>query len=305
MLPERSSARARWREFLAFSRDVLTRFSEDRVPLAAGAITFFTLLSLVPLLVLAVSLATYFIFPGPEGVARAQAYITNLAVTWGPEIARVLGDQVRALVSNRSLSIVLALLVGFWTGSQIFLILESAMNLTWRAHRRRRYWARRGLALLLVLVVGSLLGLAIGLTQAMRVLAQLPLPAWVIYVRELSLLTHFIISFLIPTLLVAAIFAVMYKVLPTRRVTLRSVLPGALVAAVLWDIALHLFGWYVVHAFARFSVIYGSLGGLVLLMLWFYYSAQVYLLGAEISAVYHQRLAREGDKDEQDADADA
>ncbi|OPZ81416.1 MAG: hypothetical protein BWY76_03039 [bacterium ADurb.Bin429] len=82
-------------------------------------------------------------------------------------------------------------------------------------------------------------------------------------------------------------------------------LPGALFAAVLWDITLHLFGWYVVHALGRFSVIYGSLGGLVLLMLWFYYSAQVYLLGAEISAVYHQRLAREGDKDEQKADADA
>ncbi len=303
-MPQRRSARARWQEFLSFTREVLTRFGEDRVPLAAGAITYFTLLSLLPLLLLAVSLATYFVYPGPDGAAKAQQEITHLALTWGPEIARALGDQVSTIVSNRTLSTLFALILGFWTGSQIFLILESSMNLTWRSVRRRPFWVRRGLALLMVIVVGSLLGLAVVLTNFIRFLSSLKLPSWITYVHEISLLINFTISFLIPTLLVAAIFAVIYKVLPTRRITLRSIIPGALFAAILWEITLHLFGWYTMYAVARFSVLYGSLGGLVLLMLWFYYSAQIYLLGAEISAVYHQRLARGGDEDEQKVDAE-
>lgn len=294
------SLRERWGSLINFSRDVLTRFGEDRVPLAAGAITYFTLLSLVPLVLLAVSLASY-IFASPD---KAREAINNLAVTWGPEIARALGDQVTAVVSNRTLSTVFALLLGFWTGSQIFLMLESAMNLTWRSTRKRPFWARRILALLMVIIVGVLLGIAVVLTNAIRFLARLQLPSWFTFVREVGLLTNFAISFLIPTLLVAAIFAVIYRVLPTRRITMRTILPGALFAAVLWEITLHLFGWYMSFAAARFTVLYGSLGGLVLLMLWFYYSAQVFLLGAEISAVYHERLAQQGDHDERKVDAD-
>ncbi len=303
-MPLRRDARERWHECTAFAREVLARFGEYRVPLAAGAITYFVILSLIPVLLLIVSVAAYF-FPNPT---EARNIIYDLAVTWGPEIAGALGSQVSALVANRGLSLSIALLLGLLSGSQIFLILESAMNLTWRAPRKRRYWVRRGLALLMVLLVGVLLGLAVVLTNAVRLLSRMALPPLFTYAREIALLKNafatVIVSFLIPTLLVAVIFAAIYMIMPTRRITLRSVLPGALFAAVLWEITLHLFGWYMSYAVSRFSVIYGSLSGLVLFMLWLYYSAQVFLLGAEISATYHAHLVTEGDDDERSADTE-
>lgn len=304
-MPQLRSVRERWQEFLGFAREVLARFGEDRVPLAAGAITFFVILSLVPVLLLVVSLAAFF-FRGP---AEASRMITNLAATWGPEITRALGSQVSKLVANRGLSLTISLVLGLLSGSQIFLILESAMSLTWRTRRKRPYGVRRVLALFMVLVVGLLLGLAVLLTNVVRLLSRVPLPPLFAYPQEIVLLKNafvtFAVSFLIPTLLVAVIFAVIYMILPTRRVTLRSVLPGALLAAVLWEITLHLFGWYMTFAVRRFSVIYGSLSGIVLFMLWLYYSAQVFLFGAELSAVYHARLASQGDDDERKADAES
>lgn len=301
---QRRRSRDRWSAFISFTREVYTRYGEDRVPLAAGAITFFLLLSLVPVLLLIVSLATFFFHNAQEAYER----FNDIAAIWGPEIARVIGNQVSTLVENRELSLLISLVLGFLAGSQIFLILESAMNLTWRATRKRPYWARRGLASLMVLIVGVLLGLAVILTNAVRFLSRIPLPQPSSFAHEIALLKNILItvsvSFIIPTLLVAVIFGTIYKILPTRRITVRSIIPGALFAAILWEITLHLFGWYMTTAIQRYTLVYGSLSGLVLFMLWLYYSAQVFILGAEMSAVYHARLASHGDADEQRVDAE-
>lgn len=290
-----------WRASYEFVREVYLRFSTERVPLSAGAISFFTLLSLIPLLLLGVSLTSYFLFADP---AQARQIIENAAITLGPEIARALGEQVFTVVNTRGVLTGFALVLGFWTGSQVFLILEFAMNVTWRSTRRRPFWARRGLALLMVILVGTLLGVAMALTNLIRFLATLAPTRLFGFVTEISLIVKVLVSFVVPTLLIFTIFGAIYRILPTRRVTIRSIIPGALFAAVLWEGMLHLFGWYVANI-ANFSVLYGSLGGLVLLMLWFYYNAQILLLGAEISAVYHEHMVQAGVAEEQQVDREA
>lgn len=269
------AARHHWTVTREFIQEVWRRFTLDRVPLAAGAISFFSLLSLFPLLLLAVRFLVT-----PE-------YIENLVYTYLPAdspLALTIIKQVLHVLTSNKLLTPLVLVLSYWSGSQVFLILESAMNVAWNAQQKRPFWFRRGLAMLMLVIVGTFSAVAIFLTNLMRTPG---IPAFI----------RLPFSVLIPVLLSAAIFALIYLVLPTKKVTFRTVVPGALFAAVMWMTLFQAFGWYAAHV-ARTSILYGSFWGSILLLLLFYYSAFILVLGAEISATYHHRLIEAGDKEE-------
>ena len=286
-----------WLESRLFLRQIWRRYYEDRLAIIAAAITYYLLLSMIPLLLLAVSVASFFISPH-----QAEARLAHLAATLAPELIRVLRTEVLSVVYHRGVLTGIALLLSFWVGSQVFVVLETAINQVWHNTRVRPWWESRGLALLLVVLVGLLIALATTLTYLIHVLGRLEIPLWGHPVRSIPFFITALVSVVIPILLVFAIFTTLYRILPTRAVTVRSVLPGAVFAGVLWTVFLRLFGWYTTHI-ANYSVLYGSLGGLVLLMLWFNYGATVFLLGAEINVVYHLRLLRAGDAAERRVEA--
>lgn len=279
-------------ELYAFAREIWTRVSNDRVPLAAAAISFYMTLSMVPLLLLAVSLAAFFIDPE---VARRT--IIALTTDISPDLSAVLQREVLRVVENRGLLTGIALLLGAWSGSQVFIVLETTINQVWYARRRRSFWLRRAFALLMMIIVGLLVLASIMLTNIIRFLVRLQVPVLGRPADDIPWLLTALLSYALPMVLISALFLILYRLLPTRRVTVRAVIPGAVFAGVLWTISLHVFGWYVADI-ANFSILYGSLGGLILLMLWFYYSAWIMLLGAEISAANHRRLLRAGDVEE-------
>jgi membrane protein len=286
-IPGTISWHQRWQESNDFLREVSSRFTEDRVALAAGAISFFTLLSIFPVVLL---LLTFF-------AREFNTELSNLGSALGPGIVDLLQEQIVSALRYTSISYVVALALGLWSGSQVFLILESAMNLAWHAQRKRPYWLRRGLSILMLIIVGLMMLGAIVLVNAVRFIARLKPPWLEIPFHTVTWLATILLTVVIPILLIAAVFALVYRVLPTRRVTVRAVVPGALVAAVLWLVSLHAFSWYALNI-ARYQVLYKTLAGLVFLLLWFYYSAFILLLGAEISAAYHRRLVESGDKEE-------
>jgi len=287
------------REIHRFARQLYLRYISDRLPLVSAAITYYLLLSLVPLLLLAVSVAAFFISPH-----QAEARIAELTAALDPNFAHVLRTQVLSVVRHRGALTGVALLLGFWVGSQVFVTLEYAVNQVWHSTLGRPYWKRRGLALLMVMLIGALIVFAVILTNLIRIISRLALPLLGHPVAVIPFFVATLISGVIPILLVSAIFAALYRILPTREVTVRSVLPGALFASVLWTLFLHVFGWYTTH-FTNFSLLYGSLGGLILLLLWLNYSATVFLLGAEITVLYHLRLIRAGDEEERRVAAEA
>lgn len=272
----------------AFITEVYLRFREDHVALAAGAIAFFTILSLFPLILLAISFSA----------AEFYRQLSTLSNTLEKPLIILLQQQILSAVNYRGISTAVALFFGLWSGSQIFLILESAMNLAWRVRHKRPFWLRRGLSLIMLLIVGSLLVGAVILVNTVRFIVHLRVPLWGHRVTEVPLLTNTLLTVIIPVLLISILFAIVYRVLPSKRITLRAVLPGAFFAGALWLVSLHAFSWYTTYAFERYHLLYGSFVGLVFLLLWFYYSALIMLLGAEISAVYHRRLLMTGDKEE-------
>jgi membrane protein len=269
-----------------FLREVWTRFNEDRALIFSSSISYFMLMSGIPMLLVA------FLFIPRDLIL---GYIGNLGL--GADALSVVQRQILGVFMRRAEITTVALVIALWTGSQVFMLLEAAMNTVWHAQRRRPYWQRRGLALLMVIVVGTLLLGSITLSNLVRLLRNSDITLLVGHTVG-SLLVSLLLTIVIPLLLMTTVFAIIYRVLPTKQVTVRTVIPGALVAGVLWLIYIHFFSWYTTH-FTNYYIIYGSLGGFVLLLILFYYSALSLVLGAEISATYHRRLVEAGVREEQ------
>jgi len=86
----------------------------------------------------------------------------------------------------------------------------------------------------------------------------------------------------LPFLLTFCMFFLIYKIIPRIRVHFKSALQAALFAGLFWELAKHLFGWYVVHL-AQYSIFYGSLSTVVIFVLWVYYSSMILVVGAEFA----------------------
>ncbi len=277
---------------IGFIREVYTRFFEDNIPIVAGAVSFFTMVSLIPLLLFGVLIA--YNLHMLDIVNNQIDQYSKIALTHA--FADALKKQIELVIQNRQIIAILLVSVALWTGSQVFLVLESAINMVWRTRKRRSFWWRRLLSVLMVLLVGTMMIGAFLLMNSIRILQVFSIPLFGYNTDEISWFIRVLVSVIVPILLVSGIFSIIYCVLPTKNVTFRTVVPGAVASAICWSVSLNFFSWYAVHFISSYSFLLGSLFvGLVFLMFWFYYSAFIMLLGAEISAVFHSRLVEEGD----------
>lgn len=272
--------------------DIYKHFGKDRIPLAASAISFYTLLSLFPLTLLALTISAPYLH---DFFLQDDSIKTVL----GERLFNALQSQIFSAVNKQAFPSTLAsLIIGFWSGSQIFLILESAINLVWQVEKKRPFWKSRLLAFIMIIIVGTLSALAVLLVNSLRLLGRQEIPFWGHRVNELPLVLTSAFTIVIPLLIVTLLFAIIYRLMPARHVTTHAVLPGAMISGTLWISALHFFGWYTSH-FPSTMLIYGSLSTIIMLLFFFYYSAFILLVGAEISAAYHRRLLQIGtDKEE-------
>jgi len=282
----------RGREAWAVLREVWQRYFDDHLSLSAAGISFFTIISLIPLALFAVMVPSFLVGPGV-----IEEHTRALSAQLPAALGEALLTQVHYFVHHRHLFALLALGVGLWSGSVMFLHLETAINIIWRTRRTRGFWKSRLLAFLMVLLVGTLMFGAAFLINVLRILDHFQVTLMGRHVQEISWVFTTLITVVVPILLMTALFTASYCILPVRTVTLRTVIPGAVAAAVLWAVSLHLFSLYAAR-FANYQFVYGSLGGTVLMMAWLYVSALIMLLGAEVSAVYHHRLLRDGDRTE-------
>jgi membrane protein len=271
----------------AIVRETVENFIDDEAMTRGAAIACYTMFSIAPLLVVAVAIAGAFF-----GEAAVSAAVTDqLRALVGADGAEAIQAMVRGIdESNDSASFIPALVslgVLLITASGVFAELQSALNAIWKVppapvtvsyllHARLLsigLVAATGFLLLVSLLASAILAAFSGWAgQQAPELA--PLLKWV----------NFAISFLLTALLFAAI----YKVLPDRRLRWRDVAMGAMITALLFSIGKALIGWYI--GGSGIAARYGAAGALVVVLLWVYYSAQVFLLGAEFTRAWTGRL---------------
>lgn len=253
-----------------FLRLLLSRVDSDLVLPSAAALTFTTLLALVPLMT--VMLAIFSAFPVSDRIVeQLQGFVfSNFLPASGEVISRYLGrfsENASRMTGPGLLFLVLAALL-------LMANIERAFNRIWRVSQRRRplsrflvYWA--------ILTLGPLLiGTSVAVTSYLVSMPQLSGAAtWL--GESLPLIK------LMPVLASAFAFSLLYLVVPYRQVPLRHAIASGILAALLFELSKRLFAYYITQ-FPTYEAIYGALAAVPIFLLWLYLAWGITLLGAEV-----------------------
>nr|WP_242472681.1 YihY/virulence factor BrkB family protein [Rhodoferax fermentans] len=248
-----------------------------------AALAYYTLFSLAPLLLIVISVAGL-VFG--EDAARGEI-AHQLSSLMGDAGAKAVQDLLASVDKplEGSLATVLGLLMLFVGATSVFGELQDALDRIWRvaAQQPSSGWLAlvraRLLSFGMILAIGFLLMVSLVTSAVLGVMGNWLQPVfggWLVLAAVVNALGSF--------LLVAAMFALIYKVMPRVQVQWRDVWTGALFTATLFTFGKFLIGLYI----GRSGVIsgFGAAGSLVVVLLWVYYSAQIFLIGAEFTWVY-------------------
>ncbi|WP_437305662.1 YihY/virulence factor BrkB family protein [Sorangium sp. So ce388] len=279
-----------WKDFL---NDIKQEWVKDKVDTVAAALAFFGVLAIFPFLLFAVALAGLVIDP-----AESARLISELYRVAPPAVANILGERLHALTEGQSPGLLTVGALGaVWAASGGVIALMDALNSAYGVEDSRSFLKRRGISLLVTLGGAVLLAIASALTVAAPAVAEHlgPFGTLLLWLRVP-----------VSALIVMAVLATLYYVLPDVEQTFKFITPGSVVAVVIWVIASLGFSFYV-SRFGSYEVSYGALGGVIVLLLWSWISSMAVLLGAEINAIIEHRSPdgkRTGAKDASDTGAD-
>lgn len=267
---------------LAIWRGALGIYNSDDLTFASS-IAYYALLSLFPFFLLAFSLLA-----GVAGTEDDRSRILGFVLTYFPQQFDFVTTQLDAMLQARVRLGVLGSLVMIWAAMGVFGAVTSAVNHAWGVERQPSY-VKHKLISFLMLTMASLLMLA-GLLLASAI--NLVESTWFVVVLEhvpaLSVLQSYAVKSATTILFIFVVGLVFYFV-PNAKVRFRDVWVGAVLTGLLWRVALAGFSQYVRDQ-SRFSV-HGSIGGVVVFLLWVYISAVIFLFGTEVTAAY-ARLRR-------------
>ena len=266
-----------WRGWWDVLWRVKGQLDADNVSIVAGGLALFALLAVFPSLAAAV--AIYGLVASPEAI---QAQIQTFSELLPPATLEILQNQLHKLVTQRqgtlSIGVIIGILVALWSARKGMVALITAMNVAYNEHDRRSFLRR--LLLSTGFTVGGVLGFLMVIVLGVAVpvvLAYLPLGGateWLLLVVRWGLLWLIAILGL----------AVLYRLAPHRaQPRWEWVNAGSVIAATLWLLGSVLFAVYV-RNFDSFGEAYGAIAGVVVMLMWFYVSAWVVILGAEINS---------------------
>lgn len=248
----------------------------------AAALAYYTIFSLSPLLILAVTVAGLFL-----GEADVQEQLLQQVRFWvssqvADTIELIIGDAGQA--TSGVWATIVSIVLGFVGSSIVFRQLKMSLNAVWNIAPEPGQGLivlvkRHALSFLMVLLIGFLLLILVAISTGLRALGPY-LDFFYPGIGRLLPTADLVVSFLIIT----GLFAMTFKILPDAQVAWRDVWLGAAVTSLLFTASKYLIAWYLANL--RQSVAFGAATSFVTILLWVYFAAQIFLFGAEFTQVY-------------------
>ena len=265
---------------------VRKEMSEDNVDIIAGGLALYGLLAVFPALAAAVSI--YGLFASPADIA---SHLQQTAAALPDDATNILQQQLSKLSQNPqgalSFGIVIGIGLALWSARKGMVALMTVTNVAYDEDENRGFFRRLfvSLAFTIGAVIGFLAVLLLGVAVPLA-MSFLPLGS----AAEIVLLgVRWVLLFGVAVLGLA----VVYRFAPDRHTAQwRWVTPGSIIAALLWLIGSVLFAFYV-RNWGSYGETYGALGGVVVLLMWFYLSGYIVILGAEINAEVERQTTRD------------
>lgn len=264
-------------KLLSFLKQLIWRIVDNRVPDLSAQLAFYFLLSLFPFLIFAMTLLGLYVTTEEVLELLGQYVPDNSMPLIEKNLRNVLDVERGGLLS-------IGIFATLWPASHATNALIRSLNQAYDVEESRPFWKARGMAVLLtVALIGVLLfalvlpvfGRAIGVFLfSVFGLSDVFLSLW----NGLRWGLSYIILFLV--------FLTLYYFAPNKRLGLRDIATGALFTTLCWQLVSYGFSFFV-NQFGNYSATYGSLAGVIILMLWFYFTGMTMLIGGEINATLH------------------
>ena len=272
-----------WKQVALRVKDELKR---DNVPLLGAGVAFYAIIAIVPALVAFMSI--YGLFATP---ADAEQHVTELLAAAPSEVRELVREQLTNVVSEDDAGLGISAAIGFliaiWSASSGMKHLISAINSAYDEEETRKFFALRGTAVLLT--IAGVIGLAI----AIGVITVLPRMLEDSGLGGAGQLAVSILRWPLLGLGLLVALAVLYRYAPDRdNPRWAWVAPGSVAAVIGWLVASILFSVYTSN-FGSYGETYGSLGAVVVLMLWLMISATMIVIGAELNAEAEHQTAED------------
>ncbi len=196
-----------------------------------------------------------------------------------PSLGSLLGPNISKIVATRGTVTIVALVSLIWSGSTVFNMLNQALSDIWGNKQKVPMWERRGLAILLVLVIAGPVLVLVSFGSSMLTIVFGYFPS------QFTGLTS-AVSVVVSVVLDIALFGLFYSIFPHGKATRRDLIPGAIVAGLLWELAKRAFLAFESSYLSSNNLIYGSVATIIAFLFWSYLSSMIFMFGAYMGQAY-------------------
>ena len=266
----------------------ITEFVDDEMSTYASALAYQMLFSLFPFILFLIALIGFLHLPDFFSWLRLQSELVL-----PPQALEQVNPVIDQLQQSKGGLLSVGIVIALWTASAGVRLMMSAMNAAYDVVEGRPAWKRFPLSIFYTIGIAGMLLIA----AALMVLGP-QVMEWIasqVGLEDFIVTLWTIVRWPVVVILLMMAVALIYYVMPDVKQEFRFITPGSVLAVVVWIIASLGFGLYV-KMFANYNAMYGSIGAIIVLLLYFYISAAVLLLGAEMNAVI-EHMSTEGKDD--------
>lgn len=271
-----------------FISEVFAKFIDDKAPKFGASLSFYTIFSLAPILLILIAL-TGLLFG--NDVARG-VILTQIRDVIGSDGARIIRTALRKSTYSyeNTLTIIFSLVTILIGSTVVFADLQESLNLIWKVKPApgrgiiKGFILDRSVSFLMILLSGFILLLSLLASAAIQAFKDFFNEQFFTIPISLIEAGNMVISFLI----IFFLFVLIFKFLPNVLIEWKHVWVGALFTTILFALGKYLIGIYLTTSSMKSS--YGAAGSLVVFLIWIYYSTQIFFLGAEFTQVYAEKF---------------
>jgi membrane protein len=272
----------KFKPFFQLAKSAFSNWQADYAPSMGAALAYYTVFSVAPLLIIVIAIAAL-IFGDEIAHASIMEQASGMI---GENGAKAIEGMLASAQKPKQgmLASALGIVVLLVGATTVFAELESNLNRIWKVEPDKgsgvwHFLHTRLLSFGMILAIGFLLIVSLVVSAAIAAWGKY----WSGWFGEFEIILH-VANFLVSLAVLTVLFAIIYKFMPRVSIRWRDVWIGALVTSLLFSLGKFLIGLYIGKSGVESS--YGAAGALVVLLVWVYYSAQIFLLGAEFTKVY-------------------
>jgi membrane protein len=256
-------------------------FDQDDGPIVARSMAYYALFAIFPALLALIVVASSVL-----DSAQVQDTVTDFVTQYMPIALEFVEDNIKQMLAMRETVGLVALVGLIWSASGVFSAAFRAVNKAWGVPKSKLFFSQKLYGLTIVLIVGVLFVATTAFSAGLSIMREwnLSILGWQPFSEPGSRRLVTWLGTLVPAVMAALAFMLMYRTMPQTKVKWREVWLGGLIAGLVWEVGKQLYAWYLAN-FATNNVVYGSVGAIIGFLLWAYLSAQIFLVGAQFTVV--------------------